>query len=168
MAGTDLILHEEEFRKITGLAEKLLEGANARYVALIDRNGQPLASSGTLPNVDRTALASLAAGNVAATEGLARMIGEESFSTLYHEGERDHIHISSVGGEVGILIVTFDERSSLGLVRLRVRQITPEMDDVFEEMRSRSSKTDEEGELLGTAMAEITDDDIDSLFGDRI
>ena len=39
------------------------------------------------------ALASLTAGNVAATDGLARLIGEKEFSILFHEGERDNIHI---------------------------------------------------------------------------
>jgi predicted regulator of Ras-like GTPase activity (Roadblock/LC7/MglB family) len=161
MNGSDLILHEAEHRKIEGLSEKLLGQANARFVALIDRNGQPLASAGDLPDVDRTALASLAAGNVAATEGLARMIGERTFASMYHEGERDHLYLSSVG-EMGILVVAFDERSSLGLVRLRVRQITPEMEIVFQEMRARAAHGGEEG----SPFAEITDEDIDSLFSD--
>lgn len=168
MAGTDLILHEEEFLRITSLAERLLRDSNARFVALIDRNGQPIGTAGSLPDVDRTALASLAAGNVAATEGLARMIGEKTFSALYHEGERDHMHLSSVG-DIGILMVTFDERSSLGLVRLRVRQITPEFEKVFEEMLTKARTNAGNPDLAeGGPMAEITDDDIDNLFGDRI
>ena len=167
MVASDLILHEEEFLKVTSLAERLLRDSNSRFVALIDRNGQPIASAGDLPGVDRTALASLAAGNVAATEGLASMIGEESFTCLYHEGDREHLHISSVG-QAGILLVTFDERSSLGLVRLRVRQITPEITHVFETMLEKSRQAAASGESAGAPMAEITDDDIDSLFGDRI
>ncbi len=165
MNAGDLILHEEEFQKITGLAERLIRDANARYVSLIDRNGQPLAWAGSLADVDRTALASLAAGNVAATEGLAKMIGERSFSSMYHEGEQDHLYLSAVG-EVGILLVAFDERSSLGLVRLRVRQIAPEMDAVFEEMLAKSKSTSGQGGGAGSPFAEITDEDIDSLFSD--
>lgn len=168
MSATDLILHEEEFRKVVGLGERLRHDANARYVALIDRNGQPIASSGELPDVDKTALASLVAGNVAATETLAKMVGEQSFSSLYHEGEKDHLHMSAVG-PIGILVVLFDERSSLGLVRLRVRQMTPDLEEVFNEMVERSrSDNNPELEEFGAAMAEITDEDIDSLFGDRI
>ncbi|NJN64919.1 MAG: roadblock/LC7 domain-containing protein [Acidobacteria bacterium] len=164
MSVSDLILHEEEHRKITHLAERLLRDANARFVSLIDRNGQPIAWAGSLPDVDRTALASLAAGNVAATEGLARMIGERSFCSMYHEGESDHLYLSSIG-PVGILVVAFDERSSLGLVRLRVRQITSDMEGVFDDMltRSRAGVRDGGG---NTPFAEITDDDIDSLFAD--
>jgi len=165
MSASDLVLHEEEHRRISDLAERLLHDANARYVSLIDRNGQPITSAGSLPDVDQTALASLAAGNVAATEGLARMIGEQSFSSLYHEGDSDHIYLSSVG-RIGILMVAFDERSSLGLVRLRVRQISPDMEQVFDDMlaRSRAGLADPAG--TGAPFAEITDEDIDNLFGD--
>ncbi len=165
MSASDLVLHEEEHRRISGLAERLLRDANARFVSLIDRNGQPITSAGSLPDVDRTALASLAAGNVAATEGLARMIGEQTFSSLYHEGESDHIYLSSIGA-IGILMVAFDERSSLGLVRLRVRQVSPEMEKVFDDMLSKSRTGTAEPGGPGSPFAEITDEDIDNLFSD--
>ena len=90
-------------------------------VFLVDKNGQQIAYNGDINNLDTTSLASLTAGNVAATDGLARLIGEKEFSVLFHEGERDNIHISIVGKRV-ILVVIFDERSSLGLVRLRVKK----------------------------------------------
>lgn len=162
MSVSDLILHEEEFRRITRLAERLLRESNAHFIALIDRNGQPLTTTGDLPDVDRTALSSLAAGNVAATEGMARMIGERTFNSMYHEGDREHLYFSTVG-DVGILLVAFDERSSLGLVRLRVRQITPEMESVFSDMLTRSRDHRGGGDGPG-GLSEITDEDIDSLF----
>lgn len=164
MSGTDLILHEEQHTQITGLAQRLLLEANSRFVGFIDRNGQPIGYAGDLPGIDRTALSSLAAGNVAATEGLARMIGEDSFCSLYHEGEKEHIYISKVG-QVAILLVSFDERSSLGLVRLRVRQISSEIEKVFDDMVARTREAQKDGPGLG--LPEITDEDIESLFGDR-
>lgn len=163
MSGYDLILHEEEHRQITRLCQRLLTESNGRFVALIDRNGQPLAWAGDLGDVDRTALASLAAGNVAATETLARMIGEQAFTSMYHEGDRDHLYLSSVG-DIGILLVAFDERSSLGLVRLRVRQITPDMETVFSQIMSRSLAASAGLDGMESPLAEITDEDIDSLF----
>ncbi len=164
MQGTDLILREEEHRKISRLAERLLREANAEYVALIDRNGQPISWAGGMEGLDRTAMSSLAAGNVAATEGLARMIGEQRFCSMYHEGESDHLYMASVG-EIGILVVAFNERSSLGLVRLRVRQVTPDLVDVIEEVVSQSRRGLDGSEAFGP-LGEITDDDIDNLFKD--
>ena len=164
MQGTDLILREEEHRKISRLADRLLREANAEFVALIDRNGQPISWSGGLEGLDKTALASLAAGNVAATEGLARMIGEQRFLSMYHEGDRDHLYMSAVG-EIGILVVAFNERSSLGLVRLRVRQVTPDMEDVIQEVIEKSKRGIDAGDAFAP-LGEITDDDIDNLFKD--
>ena len=73
------------------------------------------------PRSAPTSLASLAAGNIAATGGLASLIGEKEFSILFHEGERDNMHISVIDNRL-ILVVIFDKRSSVGLVRLRVRR----------------------------------------------
>jgi predicted regulator of Ras-like GTPase activity (Roadblock/LC7/MglB family) len=165
MSGRDLVLHEEEFAGLTRLSERLLREANARFVSLIDRNGQPLAWTGDLPDVDHTALASLVAGNVAATDGLAKMIGEQTFSSMYHEGDRDHLHFSAIG-ETGILLVGFDERSSLGLVRLRVRQVTPDLVEVFDRMLERSRSFTAGLDEFAAALPEITDEDIDNLFRD--
>lgn len=114
----------------------LWRDANARAVFVIDRNGMELSSAGEVSEFDSTSLASLAAGNVAATDGLAKLIGEREFSVLFHEGRHDHIHISVVAGHY-ILLVIFDDRSSLGLVRLRVRQAMPRIETLFESIHAR-------------------------------
>src|SRR5438445_7785133 len=121
MAGADLVLHEEEYEKIRDVITRLRAECNAKVVFLVDKNGQQIAAEGELASIDTTALASLAAGNVAATDSLARLIGEKEFSILFHEGERDNLHISIVSGRV-ILVVIFVDRSSLGLVRLRAKK----------------------------------------------
>jgi len=157
-------VYEEEYRGLEEALRRLRRDSNAKAVFLIDKNGQQIAAAGDIENFDSTSLASLTAGNVAATDGLAKLIGEREFSVLFHEGQRDHIHISIVAKRA-ILLVIFDERSSLGLVRLRVKRASSEMDRVFEEMARRSERG-----LAGGAepspFSEITDEDIDSLFSE--
>jgi predicted regulator of Ras-like GTPase activity (Roadblock/LC7/MglB family) len=114
-------------------------------------------------NLDTTSLASLTAGNVAATDGLAHLIGERGFPVLSHEGERDNIHISIVAGRV-ILVVIFDERSSLGLVRLRVKRATADMGSIFDTIDTKIERERSLGITLESPFAEITEDDIDALF----
>ena len=166
MTLPDLVLYDEEFRKIKDSLNRLASDANANVVFLVDKNGQQIAAVGDLQSLDTTSLASLTAGNVAATDGLARLIGEREFSVLFHEGERDNIHISIVAQRV-ILVVIFDERSSLGLVRLRVRRATVELDRIFEEI---TEKVEREKQNLPSdfvsPFSEITDDDIDRLFSE--
>jgi predicted regulator of Ras-like GTPase activity (Roadblock/LC7/MglB family) len=160
--GPNLVMYEEEFDRINSVLGRLWVDANAKIVFLVDKNGQQIAAKGDLEKVDTTSLASLTAGNVAATDGLARLIGEKEFSILFHEGERDNIHISIVAQRL-ILVVIFDERSSLGLVRLRVRKSAAELEDVLNQMASKAAQR---GVEPPSPFAEITDDDIDALFSE--
>lgn len=157
-------IFQEEYDRLEEALRRLRRDSNAKAVFLIDKNGQHIAMAGDTGEFDSTSLASLTAGNVAATDGLAKLIGEREFSVLFHEGQRDHIHISIVARRA-ILLVIFDERSSLGLVRLRVKRASAELEKVFDEM---TAKTEHGG--VGVAevspFSEITDEDIDALFSD--
>jgi hypothetical protein len=104
---------------------------------------------------------SLTAGNVAATGGIAQLLAEREFAGQFHEGEKTNVHISIVGARV-ILVVLFDERSSLGLVRLRVRKASSELTSVLDVMVKKSTL----GAGQPSVFSEITDDDIDNLFND--
>jgi len=166
MAAPDIVMYEEEFNQIKQIISKLRIDANAKVVFLVDKNGQQIAAHGDIENLDTTSLASLTAGNVAATDGLARLIGEKEFSILFHEGEKDNIHISIVAQRV-ILVVIFDEKSSLGLVRLRVKKASHELNDVFARIMSKvESEKAAAGSAFESPFAEITDEDIDSLFSE--
>jgi predicted regulator of Ras-like GTPase activity (Roadblock/LC7/MglB family) len=166
MTLPDLVLYDEEFSKIKDSLNRLASDANANVVFLVDKNGQQIAAVGDLQTLDTTSLASLTAGNVAATDGLARLIGEREFSILFHEGERDNIHISLVAQRV-ILVVIFDERTSLGLVRLRVRRAMSELDRIFEDIAAKAEKDKQSLTAdFESPFAEITDEDIDRLFSE--
>jgi predicted regulator of Ras-like GTPase activity (Roadblock/LC7/MglB family) len=160
-----MVMYEEEYSKIQDILETLRKAANAKFVVLVDKAGQQIASNGDLRNIDTTSLASLTAGNVAATDGLAKLIGEKEFSILFHEGEKDSIHISIVDQRV-ILVVIFDEHSSLGLVRLRVKKAQTELSDVFKEVLEKSDRRSAGKGQAQSPFAEITDEDIDSLFSE--
>src|SRR4051812_2671589 len=160
MATPDLVMYEEEYQQIKETLHRLQVDSNAKIVFLVDKNGQQIAAQGDMAGVDATSLASLTAGNVAATDGLAKLIGEKEFSILFHEGEKDNIHISIIGGRV-ILVVIFDSRSSLGLVRLRVKKASDELNRIFDGLMKKVQVPG-----AGSPFAEITDDDIDNLFSE--
>ena len=163
MAVSDLVLHEADHGRLAAILDRLRQDASAKIAFLIDKNGQQLAAAGHMDSFDPTSFAALTAGTVAATDGLAKLLGEREFSTLFHEGEHDSLHINVVSGRA-ILVVIFDERSSLGLVRLRVKKSSSELcttlDDIV--VRSRAQRSSAFGSHA--PFAEITDDDIDSLF----
>jgi predicted regulator of Ras-like GTPase activity (Roadblock/LC7/MglB family) len=158
--ANQLVMYEEELQQITEICDTLHRDSNATAVLVIDKNGQAIAQAGEVESLDVTSLSSLTAGNVAATGGIASLLKEKEFAGQFHEGERTHVHISIVASRV-ILLVLFDERSSLGLVRLRVRKATAALTAVLEEMVKKS-----ESSTQPSVFAEITDDDIDNLFND--
>lgn len=162
MSTQQMVMYDEEFQEINLVIEKLLKEANAKVIFLVDKNGQLISGVGETDRFDTTSLASLTAGNIAATGGLAKLIGEKEFSILFHEGEKDNLHISIVGGRV-ILVVLFDAQSSLGLVRLRVKKSSDELSMIFDRLLKKAEDKEKRG-TIDFPFAEITDDDIDSLF----
>ncbi len=153
-----LVMYEEEFRRISAICERLTREAAAKVVFVVDKNGQLIAAAGQSQSLDTTSLASLTAGNVAAMGGLAKLIGEKEFPSQFHEGEHESLHMSIVAGRV-VLVVVFDAKSSLGLVRLRVKKASEELARVFEQLTRR-----QEAPGARSPFAEITDDDIENLF----
>ena len=97
-------------------------------------------------------------------DALLYMAPNSTCTVLFHEGKQDHIHISIVAKRA-ILLVIFDDRSSLGLVRLRVKRASNEMESIFDQM---STKTTERPEVPAATspFSEITDEDIDALFSE--
>jgi len=160
MPDPQMVMYEEEFNQIQGIVDRLVREANSRTVFIVDKNGQLIAAAGETEHIDTTSLASLTAGNVAATGGMAKLLKEHEFATQFHEGEKANIHIQLVGNRV-ILVVIFDARSSLGLVRLRVKKTTEDLNRIFTQLLS---KVQEPG--FDSPFAEITDEDIDNLFND--
>jgi predicted regulator of Ras-like GTPase activity (Roadblock/LC7/MglB family) len=158
MAETPFIIKENQFHKLKALLAKLCVEAAARVVFLVDRDGQTIAFNGDIGNMDTTSFSSLAAGNVAATSSMARLLGEDIFPTVVHEGERESIYICVIGRS--LLVVVFDERSTLGLVKLRAKKASHEVAAILTDVAvdSENHRTEE------TFFAEITDEDIDSLF----
>jgi predicted regulator of Ras-like GTPase activity (Roadblock/LC7/MglB family) len=159
MAEAPIIIHEQQFQKIKTVLARLCVESAARVVFLVDRDGQPIAFHGDIGDMDTTSFSSLAAGNVAATTSMAKLIGEDVFPNVVHEGEHDSIYISIIGRS--LLVVVFNERSTLGLVKLRAKRASHEVAAVLEEAAQESEKRKAESSAF---FAEITDEDIDSLF----
>jgi predicted regulator of Ras-like GTPase activity (Roadblock/LC7/MglB family) len=159
-AGT-WALDEADYHRISGYLSELLKEASARCAMLVDRTGQLLCSVGESMSFDPTAFASLTAADFSANDQLAKMIGEPEFASLFHQGEKESMYLADVARRV-ILVVLFDERTTVGLVRLRVKQTVGDLKLLFEEMFNRAPRGDEQS----AGLLEGAEDEIDKLFGD--
>jgi predicted regulator of Ras-like GTPase activity (Roadblock/LC7/MglB family) len=159
MAQLPFIIQEHQFLRLKSVISLLSVECAARVVFLVDRDGQTIAVHGEIDNMDTTSFSSLAAGNVAATSSMAKLIGEDAFPSVVHEGERESIFISVIGRS--LLVVVFDERSTLGLVKIRAKKASHEVAAILDEAVRESAAYNASP---NSVFAEISDDDIDSLF----
>ena len=153
-------LNENDYRKILEHLNALLRESSARCALLVDRAGQLLANVGDKLSFDPTAFASLTAADFSANDQLAKMIGEPEFASLFHQGEKESMYLADVARRV-ILVVLFDEQTTVGMVRLKVRQTVSDLSAIFDEMfkRAPGPGAERKGVLEGA------EDEIDKLFG---
>src|SRR5882757_655915 len=152
---------EDDARAIQGILSGFLGESNARTALIVDRTGQMVATVGETPQFDPTAFASLTAADFSANDQLARMLGEPEFGALFHQGERESMYLADVARRV-ILVVLFDNRTTLGLVKLRMRAVTAELTAIFTAMFSRD--TGNTGRVDASFVGEAQDE-LDKLFG---
>ena len=135
----DIVIHEADAVRIDAVLGRFLADSSCAAALLIDRSGQPLAESGVSRTLDTGSIGALAAGAFSATAALARLLGESEFSVLFHEGVRESMHVSTVDDET-ILLAIFDERTTVGMVRLFAREASTSIGGILEETRKRPKR----------------------------
>jgi predicted regulator of Ras-like GTPase activity (Roadblock/LC7/MglB family) len=150
---------ESDFNALTYSMQRFVDDSGCHCALLVDRSGQLITTVGEKPDFDTTAFASLTAADYSANDQLARLIGENDFSSLFHQGERESMYLAGIMGRL-ILVALFDNRTTLGLVRLRTRQEVEELSRICERMFADSNG----GAPPAPGILAGADDEIDQLF----
>ncbi len=150
---------EDDFGAITQSLQRFLSDSNARCALLVDRTGQLVATVGEQPKFDPTAFATLTAADFSANDQLAKLIGETDFNSLFHQGERESMYLADIARRV-ILVVLFDNRTTLGLVRLKMKSTVEELTKLFIEVFQRAAS----GPSASQQLLAGAEDEIDKLF----
>jgi predicted regulator of Ras-like GTPase activity (Roadblock/LC7/MglB family) len=107
--------------------------AGIDYVIFMDMAGNTIAKHDNGKNrLDSVAFAALAAGNFAAVDAMAKLVGESEFSLLFHKGKKLSIHFSKADNET-LLITMFTKDISLGLIRLKVGEAIKQINKILVE-----------------------------------
>ena len=126
------IIREQDLKKINNILRELREESDAICTLLIDKGGHVIAHQGFSEKFDIVALSALAAGSFASTKEIAKMVGEPEFTMMFHQGKKEHIHISLVN-DMALLLVIFDDRTTVGMVRVYANQYSKELGAILEE-----------------------------------
>ena len=149
---------EDDYGAITETLQRFLGESQARCAMLVDRAGQLVATVGEQPTFDPTAFATLTAADFSANDQLAKLIGENDFNSLFHQGEKESMYLADIARRV-ILVVLFDNRTTLGLVRLKMKITVEELNQLFAVVFQRAKEPRNSTSLLSGA-----EDEIDKMF----
>ena len=129
----------EEQKQIDALLRELLKNSDAKTAILLDQGGFLMSVQGFTEHIDPNTIAVLAAGSFATTRELAKLIGEEEFTVMFHQGRRDNIHISAIGKDA-LLVVIFENTTTIGMVRLFARETAKKLAPLLDAINKRKSK----------------------------
>ena len=165
MVKADWTIYEEDYWAITSVLKELLKNSNSQSVLLIDKTGQMIASVGLEPDFDLMSFASLCAADFEANSQLARLIGETDFSTLYHQGADESMYLARIASNI-ILVVLFNKRTTLGLVRLRVKKAVEGLDTILKRLFDKLEYENEDLKEFDEEFTQELAKEIDALFSD--
>jgi predicted regulator of Ras-like GTPase activity (Roadblock/LC7/MglB family) len=126
----------DDLQRIDGIIHDYVAGAGLRCAFVVDRQGRPVSASGDAGRIDPLSFASLAAADFESSNQLAGLLGEAEFMALFHQGAEGSMYLVDLAG-VLILAAIFDDRSSLGRVRLASRTIVPRFLGLLDELAAR-------------------------------
>lgn len=129
---SSMVITPEGITKITTLLNELFSEANARSILLVEKSGQHLAMVGEeSPHV--MALSALVVGAFSSTREIARLLGEPEFKTMFQQGDRLNIFISLLDSQ-DLITVIFDERTTLGMIKLKTQKMTKRISEEIKNM----------------------------------
>src|SRR5262245_54647327 len=125
-----LVFYKDDIDAINSILDAFLKQSAAKCALLIDKDGHMVTHRGTTKRIDLDTISALVAGSFAATREMARILGEDEFTALFHQGKSDNIQLSIVGDRA-LLTAIFDETTTVGMVRLYATEAAKRLAAVF-------------------------------------
>jgi predicted regulator of Ras-like GTPase activity (Roadblock/LC7/MglB family) len=139
VAGCNWVLFEDDIERLNATLDVFLNETDAQCVLIIDKGGHLIAVRGLTDSMDTASLSALAAGAFASTREIARLIGEPEFSVLFHQGRREHIHVSLVDSDT-LLMAIFNDQTTIGIIRLYAKDTEEEIARLFAEVKRQRQR----------------------------
>ena len=158
-----LVFYKDDIELIDKVLAEFLRLSGSRCALLIDKEGHLVTRSGDIKTINMDTISALVAGSFAATKEMAKLLGEEHFSCLFHQGERDNIQLSLVGDRT-LLTIMFDDRTTVGMVRLYATETCKKLCQIFEAAAERSDRDGDELDLLDDGYGANAKNALDKFF----
>ena len=161
LRGKRLVYYTEDLDRIDKLLEEFLKLSSAKSIYLVDKEGHLVTQKGHSQSINPDTISALVAGSFAATKEMAKVLGEAEFAVMFHQGKKDHIHISLVA-ERAITAIVFDDQTTVGMVNLYSKELTAKLDKIFDV----ASKRVVQKEQMEDDYSDSVKDRLDDMFKD--
>jgi predicted regulator of Ras-like GTPase activity (Roadblock/LC7/MglB family) len=151
-----LTFYKEDVDQIDKLLAEFLRLSGAKCALLIDKEGHLVTKCGELRTIDIDTISALVAGSFAATKEMARLLGEDEFTAMFHQGERDNIQLSLVGDRT-LLTILFDDRTTVGMVRLYAGETAKKLAEIYTKVVQRPEGDSGLGDKYGSEASKTLD-----------
>jgi len=158
-----LVFYKEDIQQIDSTLRDFLSRSKSKAAMLVDKDGHLITQEGSTERADTDTIAALVAGCFAATREMARILGEEEFTALFHQGRKDNLQLSLVGRRT-ILGVLFDDTTTIGMVRLYAAETARKLTSLFKKLGGRTAPPDEE---IGEGFTKAAANTLDDVFGNE-
>ncbi len=156
-----LVFYEQDVEDINKILGDFLTRSQAKCALLIDKEGHMVTKRGFTKSFDTDSIAALIAGSFASTREVAKLLGETEFSVLFHQGKNENIHIGLVA-ERCLVVIIFDDRTTLGMVRLYAEELTQKLNDT---MGAAMERNKDKGGGMEEGYEEAAEKALDDFFG---
>ncbi|MCC6551459.1 MAG: roadblock/LC7 domain-containing protein [Polyangiaceae bacterium] len=144
---------QESYAALERGIARLVGEASATAAMVVRGDGQLLTWAGGL--TEPSALGALAAGSMAASEALLASVDDGGRPSLSLDGREQSFFLTEID-HGAFLLVIFDRRCSLGLVRLRARRLVQEARPWMAGLRVEAA-----------VLVDLGDEEVDALFAER-
>lgn len=151
-----LVLTPEGIQEINSVLQDLVDKSESNAALLVEKSGQLISLYGEVDVRNTVALAALVGGAFASTKELGRLIGEEEFAMMYQQGRKSHIIIAALSTH-DLLVVIFDDKTSIGLVKVMIKKAIDDLSGIVSKLRSQKE--------VPKSFKDLIESELDSLFG---
>ena len=116
----------EDVRELDRVLGELVSRSESLSALVIDKGGFLITQAGEVENLDAITLAALAAGSFAATQGMASVVSEPNFNSVYQQGEIFSLVVQNIDAET-LLVVVFRAHVSVGAVKYFANVAVPQI-----------------------------------------
>lgn len=113
----------DQLDRVEHICMRELIGIGGQSVLLIDMIGNILLNCNNGHyNKDIYTIAALASANFAAVSSMAKIVGEQDFSLLFHKGKHENVHFTKIDEDY-LLVTIFGSDVALGDLRMRLEGV---------------------------------------------